>query len=331
MHKLFSLTLFFLAIQIGNTQTLPVNPNASAEAKQLLNYIYNLDDQILAGQHSYNEESDKFYEEANRISGKYPAVWGTDFYWNGQDDPGERIVKAAINKHNEGAIVTLMWHVGRPMDNAPYPWSTSVQDEVSQDEWKELVTPGTSLYKKWLAQVDNVAEHLKKLRDAHIPILWRPYHEMNGVWFWWGDKKGEDGFQKLWQNLYDRMVSYHKLDNLLWVWNANGPRDIPQDEAFAYAHYYPGSAYVDILATDVYHNDYEQKDYEELLDLANGKPIALGEVGQLPKVNVLEAQPKWSWFMVWSNWLHTANTENRVQDVYNYDKTLTRDEVEIKY
>ncbi|MEH6406464.1 MAG: glycosyl hydrolase [Leeuwenhoekiella sp.] len=326
----YKVTFLILFLAVAGYSQVPVNKNASAEAKTLLKYIYSLNGNILAGQHSYNEKPDQFYNKAEEISGKFPAVWGTDFYWNGQNDPGDRVVKEAINKNKEGAIVTLMWHVGRPMDDAPYGWSTSVQDEITDAQWDELITPGSVLNKRWLAQLDNVATHLKDLQKANVPVLWRPYHEMNGVWFWWGNRKGADGYAKLWQLMYDRFVNYHHLNNLIWVWNANGPRDIPQDEAFAYADFYPGAEYVDILATDVYNNDYEQKDYNELLDLADGKPIALGEVGQLPKTNVLEAQPKWSWFMIWSNWLETANTPEHVKEVYNYSKVLTRDEVNIK-
>ena len=328
MKYTITLTLLFV-YTLGFSQD-PVNKNASPEAKELLKYIQQLDGKILAGQHSYNEHSEQFYNRAEELGGKFPAVWGTDFYWNGQEDPGDRIVKDAIKKQEEGAIVTLMWHVGRPMDQAPFAWRTSVQDEITDEEWKEFTTPGTELYEKWLAQIDNVAEHLKDLQEANVPVLWRPYHEMNGVWFWWGNKKGKEGYAKLWHNMYDRFVNHHNLNNLIWVWNANGPRDIPEDEAFAYKDFYPGDAYVDILATDVYHNDYEQRDYNELLELAGDKPIALGEVGQLPKINVLEAQPKWSWFMVWSNWIETANTPQQVKDVYEYPKTITRDELQIK-
>ncbi|MCF4101190.1 glycoside hydrolase family 26 protein [Gillisia sp. M10.2A] len=314
----------------GFSQQLPVNKNASPEAAALLSYISSLGKDILSGQHSYNEHPSQFYNEAQELGGKYPAVWGTDFYWNGENDPGDRIVNAAIEKHKEGSIITLMWHVGKPTDDAPFDWKTSVQDDLTDEEWKELVTPGTEINIRWISQIDQVAEHLKKLQAANVPVLWRPYHEMNGVWFWWGNKKGEEGYIKLWKMMYQRYVNHHKLNNLIWVWNANAPRDIPEDEAFDYKDFYPGSECVDILATDVYHYDYEQKDYEQLLELANGKAIALGEVGQLPKTNILEVQPKWSWFMVWSNWLHTANTPERVKEVYEYKNTITRDELDIK-
>tara|TARA_B100000953_G_scaffold210352_1_gene173625 strand:+ start:32356 stop:33333 length:978 start_codon:yes stop_codon:yes gene_type:complete len=303
----------------------PVNPNTGPETKQLLEYIYSLNGKILAGQHSYNEDPDKFYNLAQEITGKYPAVWGTAFYWNGEKDPGERIVKATIKKHNEGSIITLMWHVGRPSENPPYGWSESVQNEFSDEQWQELLTPDSPTHTNWLKQVDNLAQHLKELQKAGVPVLWRPYHEMNGVWFWWGNNP--EAYKKLWKMLYDRLTEYHQLNNLIWVWNANAPRDIPYDEAFPYKDFYPGAQYVDILATDVYHYDYEQKDYEELLELAEGKPIALGEVGELPKPNILEKQPKWSWFMVWSNWLQTANSPERVKEIYNFSNTLTKDEI----
>lgn len=330
MHKIFACCLLFCLSALGYAQPFePVNPNASTEARALLAYLYEIDDEhILSGQHSYNGNMNQFFERVHELTGTYPALWGTDFIWRGPHDPGAEIVEEAIKKHQDGYLVTLMWHAGRPTDTPPFPWSESIQGEVTDEEWQDLTTPGTALHARWLAQVDTVASYLKQLRDAGVPILWRPYHEMNGVWFWWGDKKGEDGFQTLWKMMFDRYVNHHDLNNLIWVWNANAPRDIPKDEAFPYELFYPGAEYVDVLATDVYHFDYEQNEYQQLLDLADGKVIALGEVGQLPKPEILEAQPKWAWFMVWSQWLETHNTLERVQEVYHHPPTLTHDEVE---
>lgn len=324
------LTAIILLGTSSYAQVIPVNPNASKEAKQLLAFIADSGDRILSGQHCYNNEPDRYFDKVKEMTGKYPAIWGTDFYWSGGDnDPGFKVVQDAIKKYKEGAIITLMWHVGKPGDKAPYGWKESVQSEISDEDWQALITPGTNLHKQWLSQVDQLAIHLKELQKQHIPVLWRPYHEMNGVWFWWGNKPGQNGFVKLWKQLYNRLTDHHKINNLIWVWNANAPRDIPKDEGFDYKLFYPGHEYVDILATDVYHFDYEQNEYEQLLALAEGKPIALGEVGQLPKTNILEAQPKWSWFMVWSGWLLTANSEEGVKEIYNYPKTLTRDETKI--
>jgi len=329
--------IIFLSFLLTTTFTFaqpfaPVNKNASPEAKKLLSYIYSISGKyILSGEHNYNESMSRFNDSVKAITGKYPAVWGTDFIWNGTKDNGQAIVDEAIRKHKDGYIITLMWHEGRPTDNPPYGWKESIQGKLTDAEWKELITPGTNLYNRWLAQIDTIAGYLQQLQQANVPVLWRPYHEMNGVWFWWGNKRGKDGIQKLWKMMYDRYLNHFHLNNLIWVWGANSPRDIPGDEAYTYKDFYPGAQYVDILGTDVYHNDYEQKDYNELLNLAKGKPIALTECGELPNAAILAAQPKWCWFLVWTSWLWTDNTTQRVNEVYNSPQTLTYDEVQLPY
>jgi mannan endo-1,4-beta-mannosidase len=329
MKNLIALILLLFFSAPGFAQPFqPVNKNASPEAKQLLTYLYNSNGKyILSGQHNYNESMDRFSDSVKAITGKLPAVWGTDFIWNGTKDNGQAIVDEAIKKNKEGYIITLMWHQGRPLDDPPYGWKESVQAKLNDEQWKALTTEGTELNKRWLTQIDVVAGYLKQLDSAHVAILWRPYHEMNGIWFWWGNKRGKDGIQKLWKMMYDRYVNHFHMNNLIWVWGANGPRDIPGDEAYAYKEFYPGKDYVDVLGTDIYHLDYEQKDYNELLDLAKGKLVALTEVGELPDSLVLDAQPKWSWFLVWSDWIYSHNSKQQVLEVYNRPQTLTLDEL----
>jgi mannan endo-1,4-beta-mannosidase len=312
----------------------PVNAQASPEAVKVLSYLYEINGKyILSGQHNFNQDMNRCSDSAKAMTGKYPAVWGTDFIWNGMTDNGQAIVDEAIRKWKEGYLITLMWHEGRPTDDPPYGWKQSVQGKLTDDQWKELTTPGTALNTRWLAQVDKIAGYLGQLRDAHVPVLWRPYHEMNGVWFWWGNRKGEDGIAKLWKMMYDRYVNHFKLNNLLWVWGANGLRDLPKDEAFAYTDYYPGAAYVDVLGADVYRFDYEQSDYNSLLDLAHGKLMALTEVGQVPSQTVLEAQPKWSWFLIWSNFLWSpnigGNNLREIKEIYGRPGTLSHEDVKI--
>jgi mannan endo-1,4-beta-mannosidase len=310
------------------TQISPANKNASPEAKKLLAYLYSLNgNQTLTGQHNYPPNFDQWMDTVKSMTGKYPAVWGIDFILHGNQDFGPEIVQEAIKKYRDGFIVTMMWHAGRPMDDPPFGWKESIQAELDDAQWKELTTPGSPLNKRWEAQVDKIASYLKQLQEANVPVLWRPYHEMNGVWFWWGNKKGPDGYQKLWKMMFDRFVNVHKLNNLLWVWNANAPRDLPFDQAYSYADFYPGPEYVDVLATDVYHFDYEQKDYNELLDLAKGKLIALGECGGLPNAQILQVQPKFTWFMVWGSFIKHDNPPGRVKEIYNLPQVITHDEV----
>jgi mannan endo-1,4-beta-mannosidase len=306
----------------------PVNKNASPEVKKLLKYLYTINGKrIISGEHNYNHQPSYFSDTAKVITGKTPALWGTDFIMNGTADPGPRIVQEAIKKSREGYLIALMYHQGRPIDKAPFGWKESIQGKLTDAQWKELITPGSALNKVWIADIDRIAGYLKQLQDAHVTVLWRPLHEMNGVWFWWGNRKGENGVAKLWKMMYDRYTNYHHLNNLIWIWGANGLRDIPKDEAYNYADFYPGAQYVDVLGADVYHFDYDQSDYDALVKLAKGKLVALTEVGELPKPEILEAQPKWAWFMVWTSWLWTDNPAGRAKEVFNLPQTLNHDEL----
>ena len=97
----------------------------------------------------------------------------------------------------------------------------SVQGKLTDEQWNELLTPGTELHKRWCAQVNVIAAYLKDLQAAHIPVLWRPYHEMNGDWFWWGGRRGTNGTVALYLQLFDRFQNQHKLKNLIWVWSVD--------------------------------------------------------------------------------------------------------------
>jgi len=310
----------------------PVNPNATPEARALLKKLCSLSGKVtLTGQHNFPNHLSKHSERIAQTAGKYPAIWGSDFGFTGGSDkdsiegrPG--MIEEAIRQHASGSIITLMWHAVRPTEDEPVQpgagWRGSVQADLTEDQWAALTTPGTELNKRWLAQIDVVAGYLKKLKEANIPVLWRPYHENNGDWFWWGFRQGPEGFAALWRLMYDRYVNFHRLDNLIWVWNANAPNG---RNALAYHRFYPGDQYVDILATDVY-GAFEQKHYEDLVELANGRVIALGEVGAPPSPEILEAQPKWVWFMGWSDIMDSPRNAEAVKRIFNDPRTRSRGE-----
>jgi mannan endo-1,4-beta-mannosidase len=205
---IFVLAVFTCVYAYGQNFA-PVNKDASPEARKLLKFLYGIKGKyIISGQHNFNNQLNTYSDSVYQMTGKYPALWGSDFILSGTRDLGQDIVNEAIKKSQDGYIITLMWHEGRPIDDPPYDWKNSIQGKLTDAQWDELVTPNTSLNKKWLAQIDVIAGYLKQLRDANVPVLWRPYHEMNGVWFWWGNKKGENGIKKLWKMMYDRYVNY---------------------------------------------------------------------------------------------------------------------------
>lgn len=301
----------------------PVNKNASPEAKALLKYLYTLQGKsILSGQHNYPGEFTRSTDSIRSMTGKYPAIWGTDI-----SELSDELVQEAIKQYKNGSIITLMYHQVKPFDHDSLGYAGSVKGMVTDEQWEKIITPQSEYYNQLLYKIDQRAELLKKLRDANIPVLWRPYHEMNGMWFWYGNRPGSEGIQKLWKMMYDRYVNYHQLNNLIWVWNTNAPRDLKNDEAYAYELFYPGDTYVDILAADVYNNDYKQSHHDQLVKLGKGKLIALGEVGNVPTPEILKQQPQWAWFMVWAHFPWTNNTPAIMRTLYNDPKVITKDEI----
>jgi mannan endo-1,4-beta-mannosidase len=327
--KIAALFVLLIAFQLTMAQE-PVTPNASPEAKELLGFIYSISgQQTLTGQHGYPLCSDILVERVHNLTGEYPAVFGQDFGFSKANTLDainfrQRIVDNAIKWHEKGMIITLMWHATPPTMDEPCEFKGGIQSKLTDEEWQQLITNGTAINEQWKSQVDVIAFFLKQLRNANVPVLWRPYHEMNGNWFWWGNKQGSNGYAKLYQMMYERLVVYHKINNLIWVFNAN---EVGSENVADYDKFYPGDKYVDVLATDVYHNNYQKSDYQSLLKLANGKPIALGEVGHLPTPQQLIDQPKWAWFMVWSEHIETANTYDERVAIYKHKQTMTLDEV----
>jgi mannan endo-1,4-beta-mannosidase len=323
---------FYLLILIFNSvnSQVPVTPNPSPESKELLEFIYSISGKYtLTGQHCQPLYKDILFERVNDVIGDYPAVFGQDFGFsppNSLDGINfrQRIVDDAIAWHNKGAIITLMWHAVPPYMDEPVSFKNDIQGKITNEQWKELITEGSELNLRWKSQVDVIAFFLKQLRDAKVPVIWRPYHEMNGPWFWWGDKKGEDGYKRLYKMLFERLVNFHKINNLIWVFNAN---EINPPWVDKYESFYPGAEFVDILATDVYRNNYSKNDYESLLELANGKPIALGEVGHLPTPGQLKEQPKWVWFMAWADIFFNGNKQEERSAIYSSEQTITLKEL----
>jgi mannan endo-1,4-beta-mannosidase len=312
----YSITLF------GKTEKKPVNKKATQEVKLLMDYLYSIQgDKIISGQHNYGHQLTRSSDSIKSFTGKEPAIWGSDFATIDR----RMMIEEAIDHYKNGSIITLMYHMKRPFDADTVRRST--WKKLTDEEWTELVTPGTTIHKLWQDDMDSVAFYLKQLHEAKVPVLWRPYHEMNGIWFWWGNKQGENGFKKLWIMTYERFVNYHKLNNLIWVWNANAPRDWENDQAYDYQLFYPGNNYVDVLAADVYKNDFKQSHHDQLIELGKGKLISLGEVGNVPTPEILKQQPQWAWFMVWANFPWTHNTPEIIRNLYNDPRVLTLDEL----
>ncbi len=311
----------------------PVTPDASPEARAVLQMLHDISGRCtLTGQHNYPNTGSRNSEFAARYVGETPAIFASDF---GFAKPGDTdsclarpdIVKEAIREYRRGCLVDLCWHAvpptaDEPVTFRPLPGSdpkklASVQGRLTDEQFKDVLTPGTALHQHWCAQVDAIAVFLKQLQDAHVPVLWRPYHEMNGDWFWWGGRTGEYSTAALYRQIFDRLVNHDHLNNLIWVWSMDRVDNKPRQE---HAQYFPGINYVDVLALDVYHDDFAQSYYDSLVALSQGKPLALDEVGSPPSPEILQKQPRWVYYGIWTGMVR--NTPRLRYDVLLRDPRI---------
>jgi hypothetical protein len=279
----------------------PVNPNVSPEARALLKFLYAVSNKhTLTGQHNYPAEQHYSTQFTTHLARKTPAIYGTDWGFAAIGDKDSAYTRQAtvdtlIDEYHKGSIITLCWHEVRPTEDEPVTFPKSIRGTLTEQQFEDLLTPGTPLYQRWCAQVDVIADYMKQLQAARVPILFRPYHEMNGDWFWWGGRRGNRGSAQLYRQIFDRFVNYHHLDNLIWVWNV----DRPTREDREFVDYFPGPQYVDVLSLDDYH-DFLQSYYDDLNALSDGKVLAIGETTNPPTMDLYQTQPKWAFWMRWA-------------------------------
>ncbi|MBK9576855.1 MAG: mannan endo-1,4-beta-mannosidase A and B [Fibrobacteres bacterium] len=291
----------------------PVSPNASPEAKALLNYLYEqYGKKTLSGQMFAPWAKTDEAELMKQITGKYPAIRGQDLI---SESANKNEIQQAIAWWKAGGIPTVMWHWGAPTLGEGYENSKGTIDVA------KCFQEGSAENKAMWADLKRIADHLTVLRDAKVPVLWRPMHENDGGWFWYG-KGGGTNFVKLWRTMFDYFTKERKLDNLIWVMCHSGT---PK------ADWNPGAAYVDIAGGDTYAStDDPQAGIFKTVDNIYGRtmPKTLHECGILPDPDKAFSQgATWSWWMLW----HTSYAENHNRDalkrIYAHEKVITRDEL----
>lgn len=305
----------------------PVNPNATTETKALMSYLVEqYGKSILSGQQTL-EDAQWIKEQ----TGKYPAIMSTDMmdYSPSRVEHGATSseVDKAIQWAQEGGIVSFVWHWNAPTGLYDTPgkewWSGFYTDATSFDVQYALEHPKSKDYKLLLRDMDAIAVQLKRLQDAHVPVLWRPLHEAEGGWFWWG-AKGPEPAKQLYRLMYDRFTNYHHLNNLIWIWNSEKPE------------WYPGDDVVDIASVDIYNEagNYGPNiaKYDSLVNLVQDKKmVALPENGPIPDPEQLIAySAHWLFFSTWTgDYIRDGqyNSSEHLRDVYSSDYVITRDEL----
>lgn len=187
-------------------------------------------------------------------------------------------------RHGRKHIVTLVWHPSVPVPGADF--STPVSTAVLHD----MINDATPIGMAWQVQLDRAGAVLKMFSDANVPVLFRPLHEQNGTFFWWGHDGSTDAMLQarqaawtaVWQDMVTDLTETKGLKNLLFVFGTNQVNYVGVAPPLTY---YPGNALVDVVSIDVYDDQLDLagrsrgKEYYRQL-ISTGKPFGLSEFGQ---------------------------------------------------
>lgn len=232
--------------------------------------------------------------DVNDVVEDFPAVYGFDISGielgnanNIDGVPFNTMRALMVDAYSKGGIITVSWHADNPKTNGD-SWDTTeaVKDIIGEGE---LVNK----YDLWLRNVANFIKSIK-YKGKEVPIIFRPFHEMNGGWFWWGSPHCNTiEYIQLWRNTVYALRDKYNVHNLIYVYSPNKLN--PNDN---YMDYYPGDQFVDVFGIDIYDfinsNDFEMAVSNDLKIVKNiatekNKLYAFTETG-------LEAITKDQWF-----------------------------------
>ncbi len=324
-----------------------VNANATDETKRLYNFLtdvygkYTISGQFASNNMGY--ESREFVE-IERNTGKLPAILGLDLIDLSPSrvasgaGGGASVPLQAKEWWDKGGIVSMCWHWNAPEPYLNYNggawWQGFYSEYTNFNLTAALDGSDPEGYDYLIRDIDAIAEVLMKLDDQHVPILWRPLHEGGGdpkwknPWFWWGSS-GSKSYIDLWKLMYDRLTNYHKINNLIWVWNG-------QDVS-----YYPGDEYVDIIGYDIYADEQDHSSQKDTYQYAKSstdtkKIIALTENGvNFDPDAAFSDGSRWAWFSTWNGEFTIKDLQlsgkytslDMWNKIYNSERVLTLDEL----
>lgn len=267
-------------------------------------------------------EYDRELKYIENTVGDMPAIQGFDF---GANCPcyawDDGIVERMIDwTNNKNGICTASWHINVPTTLADYTlgepldFSKTTYSEKCDFSPSNAYTEGTTEYEYFQLCIKNLAEQLKELQDANVPVIFRPLHEADGnysnggvSWFWWG-KEGPEVYNNLWKFLQSELQDKYGIHNLIWEQNLYAWSD-------ASAEWYSGDDYVDIVGYDKYNTQYNRHDgntsgpnldaesgiFWKLYDTVKGnKMVSMPENDTIPALdNIQIERAGWLYFCPW--------------------------------
>lgn len=248
----------------------PANSVLIPEARAVLEYL-----QSVYGRHTLLGISGT--DNAGWIretTGYLPAILSLDLCgWNSPTwgptytPVVERAVETARNWWARGGIVSMQFHWKHPQNPEGSAWieSRGGRPPSGPYDMASVTVTGTPAHEAFMKDLARHADYLERLAAARVPVLWRPFHEIDGGWFWWTDRNTPENTVAAWRLMFEYLVRERKLHNLIWVWSAalraggyaellrREKRAGTREEELAFRRrYWPGDSFVDIAGIDIY-------------------------------------------------------------------------------
>ena len=307
-----------------------IDPLATKETKALFKNLHKLSEKhtLFGHQHAteygrgWSGETDR--SDVKSVVGDHPGMIGVDISgFSGQsrneiDKAKEHLRKNVTDTYNRGGVTTVAWHFSNPVSGGGFYW----KDSVSLPGVRYII-PGGEAHEKYKVILDDVADWAKSLRGKDgelVPVIFRPFHEFDGDWFWWGRSHSTvDEFTSLWKFTVSYLRDTKGVHNFIYAFS---PDNIFMTEE-KYLERYPGNEWVDMVGMDNYGDMGRDGKYN--LDAAvkklqivsafaekNGKLAAFTETGLESLVNpnwwnevllkVMKSEGvKMSYVLVWRN------------------------------
>lgn len=341
---IWAVVLLFVASGILDAAEL-ADRDLIPEARAVLNYLESIyGHKTLAGISGI-----KNAEAIREVCSKDAAIvaidlsgWNTPTWGKTYTPVVQRTIDSAKELWEHGHIVSMQFHWKHPMkpDGTAWVGKHGNNPPSGPYDMAAATRPGTPERKVFLEDLAKHADYLQQLADARVPVLWRPFHEIDGGWFWWTDREHPENTAEMWRVMFNYLVQERKLHNLIWVYSAalhpsSRNKDVAQIEYRR--RFYPGDDYVDISGIDIYPNTYygwgkpQEDTYQKAFDIMRqvtpNKMLALCEGEAIPNPDVMASHgPKWLYCLPWwgpgkrhpADWIKTT---------YQHDFVITRDEL----
>lgn len=286
-YTIFIFTMF--AALTGMAQKpVPNDKKATRETIRLYQNLMELKDRGMMFGHqddlAYGEGwvYEEGHSDVKDVAGDYPAVYGWEL---GHLELGDAYSLDSVhfNKiqgwiktvYERGGVNTISWHIRNPLTGGS-SWDTSSKEVVAS------VLPGGQkheLFKSWLDRMAVFLLSLKTDKGTYIPVLFRPWHEHTGSWFWWGkDLSSVEDYKALWRFTVNYLQNEKNVHHVLYTYSTDRFKSDQE-----YLERYPGDDVIDILGFDLYDRGPE---YQELLSSCAATVTRLAkERNKLPVVS----------------------------------------------